>query len=222
MSKEDKKQTYSDNLKKKGRYNPWKWAFVFLLLFNLSIGGYWLSDSITPQEDLEPVDNTLKNVEESGEPYTFKVQVSQSELTRIANDYLASLSQGEPALSVSINEYVNIEGIVDVLTLEVPYRMTLTPHPLANGNLKLDVVDFEISSLSIPVAFVMNFINRQLNWPSWIIINPEEETILIMFNQLIMEDTVQVLVENFDLRNDDIQFEVLVNSYDLFNFNNEE
>ncbi len=220
MSKEDKKQTYSDNPRKKGRYNPWKWAFVLLLLFNLFIGAYWLSISITPQENVEQVDIPLTN-EESGGPYAFKVQVSQSELTRIANDYLTSLSQGEPTLSVSIDESVKIEGVVEVFALDLPYRMTLAPQPLVNGDLKLDVVDLEISRLSLPVTFVMNIIGGQLDWPSWITIKPEEESILIMFNRLIIEDKVQVLVEKFDLRNDDIQLEVLVDNKDLFRFNNE-
>lgn len=89
-------------------------------------------------------------------------------------------------------------------------KLTFEPIPLDNGDLTLRQKSISIGQLSLPVSYVMKFIENQYKLPSWVNINPDDETIDVHLTNMKIGDGMAAEVEEFDLENNRIRFNLLL------------
>lgn len=186
----------------------WKLLFFLLLGVNLFIIGLLLFFVFTPaKEDVLP----RKTKESKEELVPFAVGSNKSDLTRVINYYIEEETDDSAIdYEVLLTDDVELNGVIEVFTQEIELKMTFETEALENGNLLLKQKTMSIGSLPLPVEYVLKFVKDQYALPDWVEIYPEEKNIYVALMDMETKNGIQVGVNRFDLKNDNISFTLLI------------
>lgn len=201
--------------KKQSSNSLWKWLFIALLAVNILIVVWLISIWPSYPVDLADPASTLQTDSMQEDAYVLHMKVEADEAQRMANDYLESINMEDSQVYVSLDNRFHLHGAYEFLGADWPFCLTFDPVVTEGGNVILQVEDLSISNFSIPVGLVMSILDHQLNLPHWIALDSEAETVSLLFNQVVFEDRVQVNMQEIDLENDQIRFDLLL-SDDIF------
>ncbi|PLR77253.1 DUF2140 domain-containing protein [Bacillus sp. V3-13] len=187
--------------------NKWRTLFLLLAGVNIAVIAVLLIMINLPAGDRpdslrEPADQ---------EDVQFNIKTNKHDLNRVINHYLESEGlTGTADYEVVLHDEVVLYGTLPVFTDEIKMKLTFEPEALENGDLLLRQESISVGQLQLPVAFVLKLINDRYELPEWVEISPKEELVYVSLQNMRLKSNIKVKVNEFDLRNDNIQFTLSV------------
>lgn len=199
----DTNQTRSTNDSSKKKVNGWKWAFITLVL--ILIGcivylGFLIRPMTTDQIETEEVVQTDDQV-------SLTASLSKGDTEVIINEYLDSaIGEEFEAYDVVLSDDLEIHGEMNIFNFDVPFTLFFSPYALENGNIQLRGEAVELANFSLPVSGVMSLLARQLDFPEFIAVDSNTQIIEIDLENLMQDYSFDLVVDQIDLEQDIIQF----------------
>ena len=109
-------------------------------------------------------------------------------------------------IRVLLTDQVELYGAIPIFNEELNVKLTFEPKSLENGDLELQQKNMSIGNLSLPPSLVLKFIQNSYSLPEWIMIQPSKEKIYVSLNNFKLKSNFKVLVDEFNLKDDDIRF----------------
>jgi uncharacterized protein YpmS len=185
--------------------DKWKSLFFILLCINIAILGmlYYL---LTSPIDSKPLDNKT----DGANSVPFLIQTNKKDLNIVINQYLQNQSQGPIEYQISLDDYVNLFGTFPIFNQNIQMKVAFEPKALENGDLLLQEKEISVGRLQLPAATVLKFVNDRYQFPEWVTINPGKEQVYVDLQNMDLKSKLQVKVNEFDLKQDDIKFTLLL------------
>ncbi|MEH7381875.1 YpmS family protein [Bacillus sp. JJ1533] len=186
--------------------NKWKVLFFSLLLINL-VGVLVLSGLFfAPNKEVTPKEKAI-----SKDHVNLSVETNKEDLTRVINNFLKKEAKDNPLkYKVLLTERVMLLGQITVFGKEIDMVMTFKPKVLDNGDLLLQQEAFTVGQVSLPVTFVLRYINDYYNLPEWVQIDAKKQDIYVYLSEMKMKSDTKVEVDTFDLSKDELKFKLQV------------
>ena len=198
-----------ENRKTKRQRNGWKWAFFILLASILALFG-WLVYRLQPVGQENGSSEVVSRVETEG-VLTFDLSTNKDDLNHLVNLYLEEeLGEEFEGYAVSIDDYVDLTGTIDVLGFPVQFTLIMDPLVMENGDLQLKAETIQLGSFDLPLSLTMNILSQQLDLPEWMRVNSEDEYILVAFNEFQLENGAYFQMDYIDLEEDDIRVTIFL------------
>ena len=187
--------------------NIWKKGFLFLLGLDLLIVILLLSLILIPstkQEKIKSNKTTVNHV-------SFHVKSNKQDLNKLINHYLKKEAADSPIdYHVLLGNEVEFYGTIPFFSEQLNLKMTFIPQALSNGDLLLKQKTISLGSLRLPVPYVLQFIKDNYKLPTGIVIQPNNQLVYVSMQQLKLNSDMKIKVDRFDLKKDDIAFNILV------------
>ncbi|MBS4190910.1 YpmS family protein [Bacillus sp. FJAT-49705] len=185
----------------------WKNLFFLLLGINLFIIVLLLFLIYSPIEEEKYTSEDVKSTSH----VPFKIKTDKQDLNKVINHYLEKEGlTGENDYQILLNDEVELRGALPVFSQEIQMKLTFEPIALENGDILLQQKSISVGQLQLPVSYVLKFVRDKYKLPKWVTIQPNEEKIYVSLQKMKLKSDIHVKVDEFDLRNDDIRFTLLV------------
>lgn len=195
-------------LTKKVNGRKWKWFFFTLLTINIVI----VISLITlifwpiPEKDLPSDSETTE--QKSSE---FTIRTTKENLNELINAYMSEwLQNTDHQYSVSLEDDVHLVGELPVFSTTVPLSVHLEPIVQDNGDVVLKQKSISLGMLELPNKKIMEYIDKYLPTPEWVIVNPDEEEIYVAVTQIDIRSNFEVAVEHMDLEVNNLAIKIRV------------
>ena len=183
------------------------WKRLFILLLGLNVALVFLLFTFflfmindTGNETKIPtIDSTEKQV-------ALQIKTNKQDLNRVINHYLETELSSTYDYKVLLTDQVELYGAIPIFNEELNVKLTFEPKSLENGDLELQQKNMSIGNLSLPPSLVLKFIQNSYSLPEWIMIQPSKEKIYVSLNNFKLKSNFKVLVDEFNLKDDDIRF----------------
>lgn len=186
--------------------NKWKFLFLLLLVINLACVLVFVGLLFAPADEL-----AQKKNEVSKDYVNLSVETNKADLTRVINNFLKKEAKSTPLqYKVLLTERVMLVGAITVFGKEIDMVMTFKPEVQENGDLRLQQEAFTVGQVSLPVTFVLRYINDYYNLPEWVQIDAKKQDIYVYLSEMEMKSDMKVAVDTFDLSKDELRFNLKV------------
>ncbi|WP_453995667.1 YpmS family protein [Bacillus nitroreducens] len=186
--------------------NKWKFLFLSLLVINLTCVLVFVGLLFAPADEI-----TQKKNEVSKDYVNLSVETNKADLTRVINNFLKKEAKSTPLqYKVLLTERVMLVGAITVFGKEIDMVMTFKPEVQENGDLRLQQEAFTVGQVSLPVTFVLRYINDYYNLPEWVQIDAKKQDIYVYLSEMEMKSDMKVAVDTFDLSKDELRFNLKV------------
>jgi len=183
----------------------WKRLFYLLLAINGAVlVAFFIFFTLLFSSPTE--EGRIPNKARNENDVYFQVKTNKQDLNRVINHYLEEELSGKFDYELILTDEVELYGTLPVFSSEVGMKLTFEPHPLENGDIELEQKTMSIGRLSLPVTMVLKFIQNSYQVPDWVIIQPDEENIYISLQNMKLKSDLDVRVNEFNLKKDDISF----------------
>lgn len=195
--------------KQQNNEKNWRKRFITLCIVNViilvSLILYLYSP--IPEKDLQ-----LANQDYSkGTSSEFYIRTTKQNLNNLVNAYLDKLLLGtNHHYSVNLDEDVQLFGELPIFSTTVPLLINLEPIVQENGDIALKQKSISVGQLQLPNRKIMQYIDKYLPMPEWVIVNPKEEEIYVKVTEMEIKSNFKVKVEQFDLEANNISFKINV------------
>lgn len=191
--------------KKKG----WKKRFYLLLLINIivifGIAVYLYSP--IPKKELEIASKQYESETSSH----FVVRTTKQNLNNLVNAYLDKLlANTDHVYSIHLDEDVQLFGELPLFSSTVPLLIHFEPIVQENGDLVLKQKSISVGQLQLPNKKIMQYVDKYLPTPEWVIINPRDEEVYVKVTEMDIKSNFKVAVDQFDVEANNISFEIEV------------
>ncbi|WP_099362837.1 YpmS family protein [Fredinandcohnia onubensis] len=186
--------------------NKWKFLFLTLLAVNLVCVLIFFGLLFAPNKEVAPKENVV-----SSNDVNLSVETNKEDLTRVINNFLKKEAKDNPLnYKVLLTERVMLLGTITVFGKEIDMVMTFKPEVIENGDLLLQQEAFTVGQVSLPVSFVLRYINDYYNLPEWVQIDSKKQDIYVYLSEMKMKSDMKVAVETFNLSKDELRFKLQV------------
>lgn len=186
--------------------NKWKFLFLLLLVINLACVLVFVGLLFAPADEL-----AQKKNEVSKDYVNLSVETNKADLTKVINSFLKKEAKSTPLqYKVLLTERVMLVGAITVFGKEIDMVMTFKPEVQENGDLRLQQEAFTVGQVSLPVTFVLRYINDYYNLPEWVQIDAKKQDIYVYLSEMEMKSDMKVAVDTFDLSKDELRFNLKV------------
>src|SRR5699024_1465241 len=145
---------------------------------------------------------------ESENSSQFVVRTTKQNLNNLVNAYLDKLLVNtDHVYSIHLDEDVQLFGELPLFSSTVPLLIHLEPIVQENGDLVLKQKSISVGQLQLPNKKIMQYIEKYLPVPEWVVINPKDEEIYVKVTEMEIKSNFKVGVEQFDLEANNIAFE---------------
>lgn len=185
----------------------WKKAFFILLFINLGILLFLLISISIPIKE-----KRIQQGESALQGYVpFLIHTKKDNLNSVINHYIEKEAAGGPIdYNVVLRDEVELYGTLPIFTEEIQMKLTFEPEALDNGDLILKQKSMAIGQMQLPVTYVLKFIADRYRLPKGVTIQPKDKLVYISMQKLRLKSDFKVRVNEFDLNNDDISFQLYV------------
>jgi len=184
----------------------WKSLFFLLLGINALIVITLFIMINLPNDDEDYISTKIKT-----EDYVpFEIKTNKQDLNQLINHYLDEELAGTFDYRVTLNEDVELIGLIPVFSQNIQLKLTFEPTALENGDIVLEQKSISVGKLKLPVSYVLNFISEQYKLPKWVTIQPNDEKIYVSLKDMKLKSDIKVKVNDFNLKTDDIRFTLMV------------
>ena len=191
--------------------NKWKTAFFMLatvVLLTFIIIAYFI---FSPTENVKLVDEGNETVKSS----ILRVQTTTNEFEAIAKKYLAEAIKDSPIdVQLEVDEQIYLFSDLIIFGVTIPIQMDFDPI-VDDGNIRMKQTKVHIGKFNIPPSTVLKIVKDSVNFPSWIIVQPDEEEIYVDLSRLNIADGNRVRAKAINLDKDEILLEISSAKYSL-------
>lgn len=185
--------------KKHHKFNGWMWAFI--VLCGLIIGG----TAGTWYTLTRPVETTTKMTSPSNQGTVMRVSLTKRQLNRLLKNYLSHyLQQGDIKYSLSVGDHAVLKGSFKFFGAKVGFGMECDPYVQTNGNVILKATKINVGALSVPISYVMGYVQSNYNLPKMVSVDSKENSIVLRLNQFDLGNGLHVRADRIDLVHDKI------------------
>ncbi|MFS0781523.1 YpmS family protein [Bacillus sp. 1P06AnD] len=193
---------------KKERAKIWKYSFFGLLGLMVLAFLIVLSMVGIPKDKPFPEAEVTKTSQEKS---AIEIKAEKDTLNKLIANYIQKEESPESfKYQVILDKSIEFYTEIPVFSKNLQLKMTFKPVPLDNGNLVLKQRSMELGNMNLPVAYVLNFIDKKKSFPEWLDINPKKEEIYVNFRDMDLVGGSILKVNTFDLKKDDISFKLIV------------
>lgn len=179
----------------------YKILFLALLAINLLVLSVCILLLFLPGVS-NPSDNTKRHAQ-----YEFQITSTRESLTAFLNAYLAEQADSQRLdYHVVIDDEVQVKGKIQAFASFINAQVSFDPAVEENGDVTLKVTELSLGRLNLPVAFVLNYMNRFYELPEFVHVYSGEKEIEIRLSDLPLKNGMFVRAETIDLKNDEIEF----------------
>lgn len=75
-----------------------------------------------------------------------------------------------------------------------------------NGDVELNVTKFSLGKLSIPISFVLNYMDSFYELPSFVHVHPGDKSIEVRLSEMPLTNGMYVKADKINLEKDEIEF----------------
>jgi uncharacterized protein YpmS len=187
--------------------NKWKVGFIVLLLVNVTVlvTIAYLIGLFTPTDN-EDVEQSKDDNE-----VHFNITSTKNELNDLIAQYLANNNKkNKISYHVILGDDIQMIGTITAFGKKVSLFMNFEPKVRSNGDLILQETSIKIGKLQLPDRRVLQYIKDYYEFPNWVIVQPESKTVYVALNALRLKNDVKIKANTFNLRLDDISFDVSI------------
>ena len=148
----------------------------------------------------------IPTIDPTHKQVALQIKTNKQDLNRVINHYLEKELSSTYDYQVLLTDQVELYGAIPIFNEELNVKLTFEPKPLENGDLELQQKNMSIGNLSLPPSLVLKFIQNSYSLPEWIMIQPSKEKIYVSLNTFKLKSNFKVLVDEFNLKDDDIRF----------------
>lgn len=195
--------------KQKGPFNPWKWVAIILIALVVGTGAYMGTQMLRSSDEATTLTKTSRS-----DAASVPIEMNRQQLNALASYYLADLQKGQymKYRFVVREDAAYLLGITKVLGQNVSFVITMQPSVIDDGNISLKATKLSVGTMSIPISFVINYINNNYKIPSWVKLSAKTKTINLYLNKLVGKHDVRYSVDQVDLKNNRFKFEMHIPS----------
>lgn len=188
--------------------NKWKRLFFILMAINAIILVFLLILISLPAKDQDYIAENMN--EDNYVP--FSIQTNKEDLNRVINHYLEKegLTGGAIDYKVLLNDEVDLYGSIPFFSQDLQMKLSFEPEALENGDVVLQQKSISVGQMNLPVSHVLKLVRDRYKLPEGVIIQPKEERIYVSMQKMKLKSDVKVKVDEFNLRQNDIRFTLLV------------
>ncbi|QAB27019.1 DUF2140 family protein [Lactiplantibacillus plantarum] len=201
----NKQASAPKNPKTSGPINVWKWVAVVLIALIVGTGAY-----VGTQVLRSPSESTSLTAASNTDAASVPITMNRKQLNAFASYYLNNLQKGQDMkyrfVVRSTGAY--LLGTTQVLGQNVSFVITMQPSVIDNGNISLKATNLSVGTMSLPISFVINYINNNYKTPKWVKLNAKKKTIDLYLNKLVGKHDVRYSVDKLDLKNNQFKFEM--------------
>lgn len=141
----------------------------------------------------------------------FSIGTNKQNLNEVINHYLDREGlTGAIDYQIFLDDEVELLGSLPVFSQEIQLKISFEPTALDNGDIMLEKKEMSVGQLQLPAPYVMKYVRDHYAIPEWVEIVPEEERIYVALTDMELQSDVKIQMKEFDLKNDNIQFSLLV------------
>lgn len=157
-------------------------------------------------------DEDYTAVTENSDNYVpFKIKANKEDLNRVINHYLEKEGlTGAIDYKVLLNDEVDLYGTIPFFSQDLQMKLSFEPEALKNGDVVLQQKSISVGQLKLPVSHVLKLVKDRYNLPEGVTIQPQKERIYVSLQEMKLKSDVKVKVDEFNLKQDDIRFTLLV------------
>ena len=196
-------------MKRKNNKANWKRRFMILVIINavVILGFALYIYSPIPKTEIEKASDGYKE-ENSSE---FVVRTTKQNVNNLANAYIDKLLQNtDHDYSIQLDEDVQLLGELPIFSTSVPILAHFDPVVQKNGDLVLEQKSISVGHLKLPNKKIMQYIEKYLPVPNWVIIQPDKQSIYVKVSDMDIKSNFKVGVRQFDLDDNVIAFRIEV------------
>lgn len=201
-----KKMNHSERVKKN---KVWKKRFYLLLAINaiIIIGLAVYLYSPIPKKELDIASKQYESENSS----QFVVRTTKQNLNNLVNAYLDKLLVNtDHVYSIHLDEDVQLFGELPLFSSTVPLLIHFEPIVQENGDLVLKQKSISVGQLQLPNKKIMQYVEKYLPTPEWVIINPRDEEVYVKVTEMEIKSNFKIAVEQFDIEANNIAFKIEV------------
>ncbi|WP_125763788.1 YpmS family protein [Companilactobacillus hulinensis] len=188
--------------------NYWKYAFLALVAVLVVGVGILGTKIFSSSSETYQVSSKI----ESQNDKVFTVDMNKSEANKMAQYYLKNtLNDGKTEYQLKLKKDAELTGAIAFLGSKIHFTLVMSPYAKTNGDVLLKAKDIRIGELSLPIKFVMNYINNSFKIPDWVSVNSKDETILLKFTKFTTKEGYGIRAKKIDLKNDKLSFDIMNN-----------
>ncbi|WP_370223876.1 YpmS family protein [Cytobacillus sp.] len=187
--------------------SKWKKLFFALLVINAFILIVLFIFISMPADD---EDYTV--ITENSDNYVpFNIKANKEDLNRVINHYLEKEGlTGAIDYKVLLNDEVDLYGTIPFFSQDLQMKLSFEPEALENGDVVLQQKSISVGQLNLPVSHVLKLVKDRYKLPEGVTIQPQQERIYVSLQEMKLKSDVKVKVDEFNLKQDDIRFTLLV------------
>ncbi len=194
---------------KQKKQRHWKGLFIGLLAINLFIVSGLFILVFSPTSDTPPIQKQEHTDDKAGA--TFTVRSSKQNLSQLVNTYMdEALNDTEDKYSIEFDDDVQFHGFVEAFHTDIPVSISIEPIVQENGDLILQQTEMSLGLLLLPKNKILEYVNKQVDLPEWIVIDPDNEQIHVAVTEMDIKSNFNVRIQQFDLANDQFSFRINV------------
>ena len=183
----------------------WKRLFILLLGLNVALVFLLFTFFLFMINDTGN-ETKIPTINPTHKQVALQIKTNKQDLNRVINHYLEKELHSTYDYQVLLTDQVELYGAIPIFNEELNVKLTFEPKPLENGDLELQQKNMSIGNLSLPPSLVLKFIQNSYSLPEWIMIQPSKEKIYVSLNTFKLKSNFKVLVDEFNLKDDDIRF----------------
>lgn len=192
------------NVKSRKKINGWKIAF--LVLVGLLIGsGIFLTSRVlaTREVNLPPATETTVP---KGAP-VLNLNTDKKKMNTVIEYFLDEYQHDSKVkYKFYLENQALLAGKFKFLGANIKFYLYLDPYVMDNGNVQLKARDLSVGTLNLPIKQVMSILLRSYDFPDWVEVSPDDQTIVLKLDQFKLKNGMFVKANHIDLVKDDIQF----------------
>ncbi|WP_125566196.1 YpmS family protein [Companilactobacillus insicii] len=187
--------------------NYWKYAFIALVAVLVVGIGILGTKVLSSSSETYKVTSNI----ESQDNKVFSVDMNKDEANKMAQYYLKNtLNDGKTEYQLKLKKTnAELTGAIAFLGSKIHFALVMTPYAKTNGDVLLKARDIRIGELSLPISFVMNYINNSFKIPEWVSVNSKDKTILLKFTKFTTKEGYGIRAKKIDLKNNKLQFDIM-------------
>lgn len=196
------------NLSKETPKRNWKRLFFVLLTVNASIIIILLALIFWPVSQEDYPDPSKTADQKSSE---FTIRTTKENINELINEYLNEwLKNTNHQYSISLEDDVHLQGELPVFSTSVPLSVHLEPFVQDNGDVILKQKSISLGLLELPNKKIMEYIDKYLPTPDWVVVNPDKEEIYVAVTDIEIKSNFEMAVQHMDLESNNLAIKINV------------
>lgn len=190
----------------------WKWAFIGLLLVNISVivifGSFILSSDQSNIHQETVKESTQISAEDSFASIDLSLENQDAE--NLINKYLSEkFGENDLNLNVLLDDELVLTGQANWLFLEFPFSWHLDVYAMDSGDIQLRSKNSKIGRLNVPAMSIFNQLQDQLPFGDLVEFDEANDQIIIRVSDLTLTSGAKIKAKQIDLSANKWQFELV-------------